>query len=82
MPGPVQEGALLVSPAAIGTDLGGKYLLLVGDDNIVELRHVEVGALDGELRVITSGLGANDRYIVNGLQRARPGLPVTPTEGD
>ncbi len=82
VPGPVQEGALLVSPAAIGTDLGGKYLLLVGDDNIVELRHVEVGALDGELRVITSGLGANDRYIVNGLQRARPGLPVTPTEGD
>ncbi len=82
VPGPVQEGALLVSPAAIGTDLGGKYLLLVGDDNIVELRHVEVGALDGELRVITSGLGAHDRYIVNGLQRARPGLPVTPTEGD
>jgi RND family efflux transporter MFP subunit len=75
----VEENALLVSERAIGTDLGGKYLLIVGDDDVVELRHVEIGALEGDLRVIRSNLQAGERYIINGLQRARPGLPVAPT---
>jgi len=81
VPGSVEEGALLVSEQAIGTDLGGKYLLIVGNDNVVELRHVELGAQENDLRVIRSGLAAGERYIINGLQRARPGLPVTPTQG-
>lgn len=75
-----EPGALLVSEQAIGTDLGGKYLLIVGDDNVVELRHVVLGALEGDMRVIRSGIEANERYIINGVQRARPGLPVTPSE--
>jgi len=79
-PASEEPGALLVSEQAIGTDLGGKYLLIVGEDNVVELRHVELGALEGDMRVIRSGLAANERYIINGLQRARPGLPVTPSE--
>jgi len=79
LPVSVEEDALLVSEQALGTDLGGKYLLIVGDDDVVELRHVELGALEGELRVIRTGLEARERYIINGLQRARPGLPVTPT---
>lgn len=79
VPTALQPGALLVSERAIGTDLGGKYLLIVGDDDVVELRHVELGQLDDDgLRVITGGLEPGERYIVNGLQRARPGLPVTP----
>ena len=82
LPIALEEGVLLVSETAIGTDLGGKYLLLVGDDNVVELRHVELGALEGDMRVIRSGLAANERYIINGMQRARPGLPVTPTAGE
>ena len=77
MPVNVEENALLVSEQAIGTDLGGKYLLIVGEDDVVELRHVELGALEGQMRVIRSGLEAGERYIINGLQRARPGLPVT-----
>jgi RND family efflux transporter MFP subunit len=79
LPVTIEEGALLVSEQALGTDLGGKCLLIVGDDDVVELRHVELGALEGELRVIRSGIEARERYIINGLQRARPGLPVTPT---
>ena len=37
--------------------------------------------LEGGLRVVTAGLRAGERYVVNGLQRARPGLPVTPMTG-
>jgi RND family efflux transporter MFP subunit len=77
----IEEDALLVSEQAIGTDLGGKYLLIVGDGNVVELRHVDLGAQEDDMRVIRSGLAAGERYIINGLQRARPGLPVTPTQG-
>ena len=63
---------------AIGTDLGGKYVLVVGADVVVELRHVELGAAEGDLRVVTAGLRPDERYVTNGVQRARPGLPVTP----
>ena len=79
----VDENAVLVDENAIGTDLGGKYVLVVSDGDIVELRHVEIGALEEDgMRVVLSGLAANERYIINGLQRARPGLPVTPTTGN
>ena len=82
VPTGVEENAVLVEENAIGTDLGGKFVLLVGNDNIVELRHLLIGALqDDGMRVVREGLAANERYIVNGLQRARPGLPVTPTAG-
>ncbi len=80
VPRDVLDDALLVSERAIGTDLGGKYLLLVGEDNVVELRHVELGSLQEGMRVIYSGLKPDEHYIINGLQRARPGLPVTPKE--
>ena len=69
---------MLVDDRAIGTDLGGKYVLALGKDNVVELRHVELGTLIDGMRVIRSGLNADEQYIVKGMQRARPGLPVTP----
>ena len=74
----VLSDALLVVERAIGTDLGGKYVLVVGQADVVELRHVEIGAAEGELRVVTAGLRADERYVTNGMQRARPRLPVTP----
>jgi len=71
--------ALLVDERAIGTDLGGKYVYLVGDNNIVERVYVTVGQQqpDGTI-VVEEGVGPDDTYISNGLLRARPGLPVTP----
>jgi RND family efflux transporter MFP subunit len=78
IPGGVTKDAVLVDERAIGTDLGGKYVLVVGGDNIVEHRRVTLGQLDEGMRVIEEGLGPDERYIVTGLQRARPGLPVTP----
>jgi len=75
--------AVLVEEDAIGTDLGGKFIFVVGSDDIVELRHIALGSLqDDGLRVVLSNLEPAERYIINGLQRARPGLPVTPTTGD
>ena len=73
------EDALLVDERAIGTDLGGKYMFLVGEGNIVERRYVTVGQPqpDGTI-VVEEGVDSGDTYISNGLLRARPGLPVTP----
>jgi RND family efflux transporter MFP subunit len=69
---------LKVHEKAIGTDLGGKYVLVVDDDNIVERRYVELGQQYDDMRVIEDGIDEDDRYIYKGIQRARPGLPVTP----
>jgi RND family efflux transporter MFP subunit len=73
------QDALLIDERAVGTDLGGKYVYLVGDENIVERRYVQVGQPqpDGTV-VIEEGLEAAETYVSNGLLRARPGLPVTP----
>lgn len=81
IPGMKAENAVLVKERAIGTDLGGKYVLTVDAENMVVLKHVKLGALEGDERVILEGLGADENYIVKGLMRARPGLPCTPVAG-
>ena len=80
IPGETIKDALVVNERALGTDLEGKYLLLVGGDNIVEKRRVEIGPLIDGMRVISQGISADEQYILKGLQRARPELPVKPTE--
>ena len=70
--------ALLVSDRAIGTDQRQKYLLTVNQDDVAEYRPVKVGRLLDGMRVIESGLKADDRVVVNGLQRARAGSAVQP----
>ena len=70
--------ALLVSERAIGRDQRQKYLLVVNKDNVVEYRRVQVGPLRKGMRVIESGIEADDRVVVKGLQRARPGTTVQP----
>jgi membrane fusion protein (multidrug efflux system) len=79
LPGELHEDALLVEETALGTDLGGRYLMVVGEGDIVERRYVEPGQLqDDNTRLILSGLEPGESYITRGLQRARPGMPVTP----
>jgi RND family efflux transporter MFP subunit len=79
LPGEFYENALLVEETALGTDLGGRYLMIVGDGDIVERRYIKPGQLqDDNTRLILSGLEPGERYITKGLQRARPGMPVTP----
>jgi RND family efflux transporter MFP subunit len=77
---PVQQdqAALLVPDIALGSDQAGRYVLVVNADNVVEQRKVQTGPLDGELRVIESGLKPDDRVVIAGLLRAIPGQKVEP----
>src|SRR5258706_3367849 len=70
--------ALLINERAVGTDQSKKFVLVVGDDNKAAYREVTLGASADGLRIVTSGLKANERIVVNGLQRVRPGSLVTP----
>ena len=70
--------ALLVPETALGSDQGGRYVLVVGADNVVEQRKVETGPRVGELRVIENGLKPDDRVVLAGGVRAVPGQKVDP----
>ena len=73
-----QQNALLVPNVALGSDQAGRYVLVVNGENIVEQRKVQTGPLEGELRVIESGLKPDDRVVTAGLLRAIPGQKVDP----
>lgn len=77
---PVQDipDALLVDDTAIGSAQQGKYVLVVNKDNVVEQKIVVTGQLVGQYRVIESGLSADDRVVIGGIQRAAPGAKVDP----
>lgn len=77
---PAYDG-LLVPVAATATEQTRKYVLVVGADNMVSQRYVTLGQTTPDnLVVIKDGIGPDDRLIVNGLMRARPGQKVTPQE--
>ena len=72
------DALLLVDERAVGTDQDKKFVLVVGADDRAEFRAITLGrAVDG-LRVVTSGLSAGERIVVNGLQRLRPGMLLRP----
>jgi RND family efflux transporter MFP subunit len=78
MPIAERKNALLVTERALGIDQGGNYLLVVNDQNVVEQRHVKVGAVTEGKQVIVEGLKGDEWVVVKGLQRAIPGAKVTP----
>jgi RND family efflux transporter MFP subunit len=81
VPGSPPYQALLVPDAAIGTEQIRKFVMVVGPDDVAAAKYVTLGALvEDNLRVIKDGLKPDDRVIVNGLMRARPGQKVTPQE--
>ena len=71
--------ALLVRDAAIGTDQDRKFVLVLGPGDSLVYRPVVAGRLVDGLRIIDSGLQPNERVVVNGLMRVRPGMKVAPT---
>ncbi|WP_234680121.1 efflux RND transporter periplasmic adaptor subunit [Bradyrhizobium monzae] len=73
-----EKDAVLVPDTALGSDQGGRYLLVVGKDNTVEQRRVQVGPADNGLRVIEDGLKPDDRVVIAGLLRVIPGQKVDP----
>lgn len=70
--------ALMVPPEAVQTDGTRRLLFVVDARNMVEARPVELGPISGNLQVVAGGLQRDDRVIVNGLLRARPGAVVNP----
>jgi RND family efflux transporter MFP subunit len=70
--------SLLVPDVALGSDQGGRYLLVGGAEHIVAQKPVKIGPLEGNLRAIESGLAPDDLVVVDGLQRAVPGQAVDP----
>lgn len=76
------ETALLINERAIGTDQSKRFVMVVGEDNTAAYREVTLGSAVDGLRVVTTGLQAGERIVVNGLQRVRPGTPVQPQAVD
>jgi multidrug efflux system membrane fusion protein len=74
--GSAPHSALLIDDAAVGTDQDKKFVFVVDKDEHVAYREVQLGDLQGNLRVVKSGLQPGDRIVVNGTQRVRPGAQI------
>jgi RND family efflux transporter MFP subunit len=80
IPGSGRYVTLLVPDMAVGTDQDQRFVLVVMDDGTVDRRPVKLGSQFGRFRSIEEGISVEDRVIINGLQRARPGTKVNATE--
>src|SRR5262245_7820730 len=74
------ETALLVPSQALQLDQSGTFVLVVGKDNKVEVRRIDVGESKGIRVVVTKGLAAGELVITEGIQKVRPGQVVQPSE--
>ncbi|WP_299008212.1 efflux RND transporter periplasmic adaptor subunit [uncultured Shewanella sp.] len=73
---------ILINEKAIGTDLNNKFVLVVNNEQKLEYRPVVLGEKLNGLRIVSSGLTADDKIVVNGLQRVRPSMQVTANQVD
>src|SRR5688572_4005510 len=69
---------LLVPDRVIGSDQGGRYVLVAGKDDVVAQRKVDLGQQVGDLRVITKGLELEDRVLISGLMSVVAGQKIEP----
>jgi len=77
--GPYQ--ALVVPDQAVATDQAQRIVYVVGADDVVSARPVTLGRTLGGLRIIRGGLKADERIVINGIQRVRAGVKVSPEPG-
>src|SRR5437667_6962778 len=75
-----RHSALFVDERAIGTDQAQKFVLTLSSTNTVEYRSGKLGPVVDGKRIVRSGVHHGEKIVVNGLQRVRPGMPVTPQE--
>ena len=81
LPYATAEKAILVDNASIGTDQLGKFLYVVNDSNVVNTRHIELGQLvDDGMRIVTSGLSPDERYVTKALMKVRQGMKIQPIQ--
>ena len=82
VPGSEPYKAILLPETAIVTDQSQKVALVVAEDGTVGVKILRVGPNYNGMRIIREGLSAEDRVVINGLMRARPGSKVTPQMGE
>jgi len=75
----IAQNALLVPQKAVTELLATKIVFVVSKENKVELRSVTLGDRVGEDYIVTAGLKPGERIVVEGIQKVRPGVTVTPT---
>jgi len=73
-----EANALLIPVRALQEDQGGRYVLVVPADGVIQQRYVQLGQVLGNMQVVTSGLKPDDQVVVGELWRAAPGTKVTP----
>ncbi len=71
-----EKNAIVISQAALAQDEHGMYVMTVNNDNIVEQKRVTLGDLIENRQIVTSGLNAGDRVIIQGLQKVTDGKKV------
>jgi multidrug efflux system membrane fusion protein len=70
--------AVLITDRAVGTDQSKRFVFVIDGENKAQYREVKLGRVADGMRVIEEGLEPGELIVVNGLQRVRPGTPVTP----
>ncbi|MGE5148212.1 MAG: efflux RND transporter periplasmic adaptor subunit [Candidatus Eiseniibacteriota bacterium] len=81
IPGSLPYKAVLIPDEAVLTDQSRKIVMTVKDDGTVVPKVIRPGPMELGLRIVRNGLGPDERIIINGLVRARPGAKVTPEPG-
>jgi len=80
LPGSGSQRVVLLPDAAVATDQAQRFVWVVDDESRARYRRVAVGALYEGLRIVRDGLTVEDRVVVSGLQRVRPGIVVDAAE--
>jgi RND family efflux transporter MFP subunit len=76
--GTAEHDAILIEERAVGTDQSQNFVLIVGQDNKLEYRAVELGRSTDGLQIVRKGLKPDEVIVTAGLQRVRPGMQITP----
>jgi RND family efflux transporter MFP subunit len=82
IPGSPEYDAILIPDEAIVTDLSDKLVMTLTADDKIEPRVIRPGPRELGLRIVRRGLERSDRIVINGLMRVRPGMQVSPQEGE
>lgn len=75
---PDEEPSVLINEKAVNTDQNAKYVYVIDAANKAQYRPITLGGHSEGLRIVSSGLAAGDKIVVNGLARVRPDTEVTP----
>ncbi len=79
--GSAEHEALMIPDEIIGTNQSVRFVYVLGEDNTVTTKNIELGSLHTNgLRIVRSGLSPQDKLITNNIQKIRPGVVVRPLE--